>query len=62
MNMSNIFSSSRLNNHRDLPDHQDDLVDEEDFFEYEEGYGNGELYSEKQNVVGSKDEPTSQRN
>jgi len=52
---------SRLNNHRDLPDYQDDLLDEEDLFDFHEEYFDGKLHSEKQDVVGSKDEPAGKR-
>ena len=51
----------RLHSHRDLPDYQDDFLDEEDiFYDDEELYG--KLHSEEQDVVGSEDEPTGQRN
>jgi len=52
---------TRLNTHRDLPDHQDDLNDEDDPDYFEEELFNGKLRSKKQDVVGSKDEPTGQR-
>jgi hypothetical protein len=51
----------RLNNHRDLPDYQDDILDEEDLDYFEEDLFHGKLYSEEQDVVGSEDEPTGQR-
>jgi hypothetical protein len=51
----------RLNNHRDLPDYQDDLLDEEDLEYFEEDLFHGKLHSEEQDVVGSEDEPTRQR-
>ena len=51
----------RLNNHRDLPDYQDDLLDEEDLDYFEEDLFHGKLHSEEQDVVGSEDEPTRQR-
>ena len=51
----------RLNSHRDLPDYQDDLLDDEDMFYYDEDLLNGELHSEEQTVVGPEDEPTGQR-
>ena len=51
----------KLNNHRDLPDYQDDLLDEEDLEYFEEELFHGKLHSEKQDVVGSEDEPTRQR-
>jgi len=54
-------SRSRLNTHRDLPDHQEDLLDEDDPDYFEEELFNDKLYSKKQDVVGSKDEPTGQR-
>jgi len=51
----------KLNNHRDLPDYQDDLLDEEDLDHFEEDLFHGKLHSEEQDVVGSEDEPTRQR-
>jgi len=51
----------RLNSHRDLPDYQDDILDEEDLFYYDEEFLDGKLHSEEQDVVGSEDEPTRQR-
>ena len=51
----------RLNSHRDLPDYQDDLLDEEDLDSFEEELFNGKLHSQEQDVVGSEDEPTGQR-
>jgi len=51
----------RLNSHRDLPDYQEDLLDEEDMDNFDEDLFNGKLHSKKQDVVGSKDEPTGQR-
>jgi hypothetical protein len=51
----------RLNNHRDLPDYQDDLLDEEDLFDFHEEHFDGKLHSEKQDVVGSEDEPAGKR-
>ena len=51
----------KLNNHRDLPDYQEDLLDEEDYEDFEEDLLDGKLHSKKQDVVGSKDEPTGQR-
>tara|TARA_R100000700_G_C3169801_1_gene144484 strand:- start:1234 stop:1452 length:219 start_codon:yes stop_codon:yes gene_type:complete len=53
---------SGLNTHRDLPDYQDDLLDEEDFEYFEEELTYGKLHSEEQDVVGRKNEPTRQRN
>ncbi len=48
----------RLNSHRDLPDYQDEILDEDDlFYNDEEFYG--KLHPEEQNVVGHEDEPTS---
>ena len=55
------ISRSRLNTHRDLPDFQDDLLDEEDMDNFDEDLFNGKLHSKKQDVVGSEDEPTGQR-
>ena len=52
----------RLNSHRDLPDYQDDILDEEDLFYNDEEFLNGKLHSEEQTVVGSEDEPAGQRN
>jgi len=52
----------RLNSHRDLPDYQDDILDEHDFNYFEEEEIHGKLHSEEQDVVGSEDEPTRQRN
>jgi len=52
----------RLNNHRDLPDYQHDLLDEEDIDNFEEELFHGKLYSEEQDVVGSEDEPTREGN
>tara|TARA_Y100001938_G_C8025642_1_gene397857 strand:+ start:939 stop:1154 length:216 start_codon:yes stop_codon:yes gene_type:complete len=54
---------SRLNSHRDLPDYQDDIIDDEDLdyldcFDEDTNYG--KLHSEKQDVVGSEDESTSE--
>jgi len=51
----------RLNSHRDLPDYQDELLDDEDLFYYDEEFLDGKLHSKEQNVVGHKDEPTGQR-
>tara|TARA_R100001460_G_scaffold75789_3_gene116901 strand:+ start:461 stop:667 length:207 start_codon:yes stop_codon:yes gene_type:complete len=51
----------RLNSHRDLPDYQDDILDDDDLFYDDEEFINGKLYSEEQDVVGHKDEPTGQR-
>jgi len=51
----------RLNNHRDLPDYQDELLDEDDLDYFDEDLFNGKLHSEEQDVVGSEDEPTGQR-
>jgi len=51
----------RLNSHRDLPDYQDDILDEEDLFYNDEEFLDGKLHSEEQDVVGSEDEPTRQR-
>ena len=51
----------RLNNHRDLPDYQDDILDEEDIFYQDEEIYNGKLHSQEQDVVGSEDESTGQR-
>ena len=51
----------KLNTHRDLPDNQDDLLDEYDDYDEEELFY-GKLYSEEQNVVGSQDEPIGKRN
>jgi hypothetical protein len=51
----------RLNNHRDLPDYQDDILDEEDLDYFEEDLFHGKLHSEEQDVVGSEDEPTGER-
>tara|TARA_R100000808_G_C2149761_1_gene158276 strand:- start:1959 stop:2165 length:207 start_codon:yes stop_codon:yes gene_type:complete len=52
----------RLNSHRDLPDYQDDILDDEDLFYNDEELLNGKLHSEEQDVVGSEDEPTRQGN
>ncbi len=52
----------RLNSHRDLPDYQDDILDDEDLFYNDEEFLDGKLHSEEQDVVGSEDEPTRQRN
>ena len=51
----------RLNSHRDLPDYQDDIIDEEDLDTFDEELFHGKLHSQNQNVVGHKDEPTSER-
>jgi len=51
----------RLNSHRDLPDYQHDLLDEEDLDGFDEELFNGKLHSEEQDVVGFEDEPTRQR-
>jgi len=51
----------RLNNHRDLPDYQHDLLDEDDVDYFDEDLFNGKLYSQEQDVVGSENEPTGQR-
>ena len=51
----------RLNSHRDLPDYQDEILDEDDIFFYDEEFY-GKLHPEEQNVVGHEDEPTGQRN
>ena len=51
----------KLNNHRDLPDYQDDLLDDEDLFDFNGEFLDGKLHSEEQDVVGSKDEPTGKR-
>jgi hypothetical protein len=52
----------RLHTHRDLPDIQDDILDDEDLFYNDEEFLDGKLHSQEQDVVGSKDEPTRQRN
>ena len=52
----------RLNSHRDLPDYQNDLLDEEDLDYFEEELFDGKLHSQEQDVVGSEDEPTGERN
>jgi len=51
----------RLHSHRDLPDYQDDILDDEDLFYNDEEFLDGKLHSEEQDVVGSEDEPTRQR-
>jgi len=51
----------RLNNHRDLPDYQHDLLDEDDIDYFDEDLFNGKLHSQEQDVVGSENEPTGQR-
>ena len=51
----------RLNSHRDLPDYQDDLLDDEDLDYFDEDLIDGKLHSKEQDVVGSEDEPTGQR-
>ena len=48
----------RLNSHRDLPDYQNDILDDEDYDTFEEELFYGKLHSEKQDVVGSEYEPT----
>jgi len=53
---------SRLNSHRDLPDYQDDILDDEDLFYNDEEFLDGKLHSQEQDVVGSEDEPSRQRN
>lgn len=52
----------RLNSHRDLPDYQEDFLDDEEMDYFDEELFNGKLYSKKQDVVGSEDEPASKRN
>jgi len=69
INMSKTFKRNktfgndrpRLNNHRDLPDYQENFFDEDDQYLDDEDIFNGKLYSKKQDVVGSEDEPTSKR-
>jgi hypothetical protein len=51
----------RLHSHRDLPDYQDDLLDDDDLFYNDEEFLDGKLHTKEQDVVGFKDEPTRQR-
>ena len=56
-----VYRKPRLNSHRDLPDFQHNLLEEESD-SFEDDYYYEQLHSKEQDVERSEDEPSDQRN